>query len=104
LYLSGLAGSQHGKPATGLDEQVHQMAKNHVAVLDAAGLNLEDIVSGHVYLTDMQDYNPMNAIYRQYFSKGPGVRTCLMPRTGPGNGEVRVIASFVAVKTQPAKP
>src|SRR4029453_2808750 len=77
LYLSGLYGAQDGKLVAGLDQQVHQLAKNHVAVLDAAGLALEDIVSGHVYLADMQDYNGMNAIYRQYFSKGPGVRTTL---------------------------
>ena len=62
------------------------MARNHVAVLDAAGLALEDIVSGYVYLRDMKDYNDMNAIYRQYFSRGPGVRTCLMPNTGLDQG------------------
>ena len=27
----------------------------------------------------LTDYADMNAIYRQYFSRGPGVRTCLMP-------------------------
>ena len=105
LYLSGLAGFQdpNGRVAK-LDDQVHQMAKNHVAVLDAAGLALDDIVSGHVYLADMQDYNPMNAIYRQYFSKGPGVRTCLMPSAARADNDVRVIASFIAAKTQPVKP
>ncbi len=55
-------------------DQVHQMAKNHVAVLDEAGLKLEDIVAGFVYLSDMQDYQAMNAIYREYYSRGPGVR------------------------------
>ena len=88
----------------GIEKQFHEMAKSHVAVLDAAGLTLEDIVSGHVYLADMQDYNPMNAIYRQYFSKGPGVRTCLMPSAARADNDVRVIASFIAAKTQPAKP
>jgi enamine deaminase RidA (YjgF/YER057c/UK114 family) len=104
LYLSALAGMQGSKLATGLDEQVHQLGRNHTAVLTDAGLTLEDIVSGHVYLTDMQDYNAMNTIYRQYFSKGPGVRTTLMPSKASGNSEVRVIASFIAAKTQPAKP
>ena len=33
------------------------MARNHVAILDAAGLALDDIVSGHVYLRDMKDYD-----------------------------------------------
>src|SRR5262245_48938290 len=77
LYLSGLAGAADGTPAAGLEAQMHQLAKNHAAVLTAAGLTLEDIVSGHVYLADIEEYNGMNGIYRQYFSKGPGVRTTL---------------------------
>ena len=40
------------------------MARNHTAILDAAGLTLEDIVSGYVYLQDMKDYQDMNAIYQ----------------------------------------
>jgi enamine deaminase RidA (YjgF/YER057c/UK114 family) len=103
LYLSGLFGAQGATLAKGIDEQVHQLGKNHTAVLEAAGLTLEDIVSGHVYLADMNDYNGMNAIYRQYFSKGPGVRTTLMPSQGHENSETRVVASFIAAKTQPAK-
>jgi enamine deaminase RidA (YjgF/YER057c/UK114 family) len=101
LYLSGLTGTEGGKLVTGLEQQMHQMARNHVAVLDAAGLKLEDIVSGHVYLADIEEYNPMNAIYRQYFSKGPGVRTTLMPNNASKMSDARVIASFVAARTQP---
>src|SRR4029077_6645530 len=61
LYLSGVSGS---KPAgadakADLAAQVHQVAKSDVAILDAAGLKLEDIVSGHVYLRDMKDYADM---------------------------------------------
>jgi len=105
LYLSGLTGFQDANERViGVDKQVHVMAKNHVAVLDAAGLSLEDIVSGHVYLADIEDYNGMNAIYRQYFSKGPGVRTTLMPTNAIKMGDVRLTASFIAAKTQPAKP
>src|SRR5262249_28501629 len=85
LYIFGLSGLKPeggDASATGLDEEVHQMARNHVAVLDGAGLALDDIVSGFVYLRDMKDYQNMNEIYRQYFSRGPGVRTCLMPNSG----------------------
>src|SRR5262249_12773047 len=102
LYVSGLSGSKPGErvAAAGLGEQVHQMARNHVAVLDAAGLALEDIVSGCVYLRDMKDYPDMTAIYRQYFSRGPGVRTCLMPNSGSEKNDVRVRASFIAARTR----
>jgi 2-iminobutanoate/2-iminopropanoate deaminase len=104
LYLSGLAGFQDATTAVaGIEQQSHQMAKNQTAILDAAGLTLEDIVSGHVYLADIEDYNAMNGVYRQYFSKGPGVRTTLMPSNARKSNDVRVIASFIAAKTQPAK-
>jgi enamine deaminase RidA (YjgF/YER057c/UK114 family) len=99
LYLSGMYGMEGERLASGLEAQVHQLAKNHTAVLDAAGLTLEDIVSGHVYLADIEDYNGMNAIYRQYFSKGPGVRTTLMPGKAIKTGDGRLTASFIAART-----
>jgi 2-iminobutanoate/2-iminopropanoate deaminase len=102
LYMSSLPGlnlAEHAEPGN-LEKQVHQMARNHIAVLDAAGLKLDDIVSGHVYLQDMKDYQDMNGIYRQYFSKGPGVRTCLMPNARIQNQGVLVQASFIAARTQ----
>lgn len=98
LYLSGLGGVTPGDPAD-LDAQTHEVGRRQTAVLDAARLAPDSIVSGFVYLQDMEDYQPMNAIYREYFSRGPGVRTCLMPFGGPG-GDVRVFASFIAARTR----
>ncbi len=102
LYVSGLSGRKPGQTgATGeLDGQVHQMGANHTSVLEAAQLNLEDIVSGCVYLRKMTDYGDMNAIYHGYFSKGPGVRTCLMPNRSYEKNDVLVRASFIAARTQ----
>jgi 2-iminobutanoate/2-iminopropanoate deaminase len=102
LYLSALPGLKPtgGGLADGLGDQVHQMARSHEGVLKAAGLKLDDIVSGFVYLADMNDYQPMNAIYREYYSKGPGVRTCLMPSSRRGDAPMRVHASFIAARTR----
>jgi 2-iminobutanoate/2-iminopropanoate deaminase len=102
LYLSGLPGIRLPDRTipSNLGDQVHQMARNHVATLDAAGLALDDIVSGNVYLRDMKDYQEMNAIYRQYFSRGPGVRTCLMPNSGLEKTPSLLQASFIAAKTK----
>ncbi len=102
LYLSGLTGfnPKGGALAAGLGEQVHQTARNHTEILEAAGLKLDDIVSGCVYLRDMKDYQDMNAIYRQYYSRGPGVRTCLMPTSGGERKDVQVRSSFIAARTR----
>jgi 2-iminobutanoate/2-iminopropanoate deaminase len=102
LYISGLSGfgPAGGVAAGNLGEQVHQMARNHVAVLDAAGLRLEDIVSGCVYLRDMKDYAPMNTLYRPYFSRGRAVRTCLMPNSTSEKNDILVRASFIAARSR----
>ena len=93
------AASTVGAASAALGDQVHQMAKNHIEVLDAAGLKLEDIVGGFVYLSDMKDYDPMNDVYREYYSRGPGVRTCLMPGSGIDKSSVLVRGSFIAART-----
>lgn len=102
LYMSGLSGSKSTGEAVAsdLEEQVHGMARNHLAVLETAGLTPEDIVAGWVYLRDMQDYQGMNAIYRQYYSRGPGVRTCLMPNSAYEKNPIRVRGSFIAARTR----
>jgi reactive intermediate/imine deaminase len=102
LYLSGLPGFDpvDGSVAADLEKQVRRMAQNHIDILSAAGLGLEDIVSGHVYLRDINDYAPFNDIYKEYFSKGPGVRTCLMPNSGIEKNNIRVRASFIAARTR----
>lgn len=102
LYTSGLSGFKPtgGAVSANLEEQVDAMAKNHLAVLETAGLTLEDIVAGWVYLRDMQDYNGMNAVYRKYYSRGPGVRTCLMPNSAYEKNDIRVRGSFIAARTQ----
>lgn len=100
LYISALdgAGSRGGVTAGNLAEQVHQMARNHTAVLEAAGLSLEDIASGCVSLRDMKDYQPMNAVYRGYFSRGQAVRTCLMPNSSYEKNDILVRAAFIAAR------
>jgi 2-iminobutanoate/2-iminopropanoate deaminase len=97
LYLSGLTGLGASDTPGDLDAQTNQMAKNHAAALEAAGLSFDDIVSGCVYLRDMADYQPMNAIYRKFYSRGHGVRTCLMPAVAEAPGP-RVWASFIAAR------
>ena len=42
----------------------------------------------------------MNAVYRPYFSRGPAVRTCLMPNSGVEKNGIRVQASFIAARNR----
>jgi 2-iminobutanoate/2-iminopropanoate deaminase len=100
LYMSGLSGVDAGiEPAGDLEKQFRRMAQGQIEILEEAGLTLEEIVSGNVYLRDINDYKAFNELYAEYFSKGPGVRTCLMPNAGLEKNEVRMRVSFIAART-----
>jgi len=100
FYLSGLTGylPHEGIGTSDLEKQFRQMMQNHIDVLNAAGLGFKDIVSGNVYLRDINYYGPMNEVYSDYFEeKGPGVRTCFQPNDGWTKNDVQIKASFIMV-------
>jgi 2-iminobutanoate/2-iminopropanoate deaminase len=69
LFLAGQLGTvKDGKiiDATFTDE-VHAVMKNLQKVLNNAGLTFENVVKTTVYLTDVNDFDAMNAAYRTYF-------------------------------------
>ena len=72
LYCSGQIPIN---PATGniesadITEQTHRALNNVHAVLAAAGADMNDVVKTTVYLTDLNDFATVNAIYGEYFEK-----------------------------------
>lgn len=53
----------------GIVEQTHQTLKNLLAVVEAAGASVGNIVQVVIYLTDMEDFNKMNEVYGSYFGE-----------------------------------
>ncbi|MBT4484258.1 MAG: RidA family protein [Candidatus Latescibacteria bacterium] len=102
LYMSYQTGYVPGKGiiSTDLGNQFRQMARNHYDVLDEAGLKHSDIVWGHVFLRDVNDYGEMNKIYREYFTNPPGVRTCFQPNWGYEKNDILVRSLFIAARCQ----
>ena len=62
-------------PATGelvmdsIEEETHQVMKNIQAVLSEAGLTFEDILKCSVFVSDMNNYSRINAVYAEYFDE-----------------------------------
>ena len=54
--------------------QTERMLENIKAILGAAGTDLKNVVSTTVYLTDLQNFEGMNEVYRKYFPKEPPPR------------------------------
>lgn len=53
----------------GVAEQTEQVFKNLKTVLADAGLSMDDIVKCNVFLTTMDDFAEMNAVYGTHVSK-----------------------------------
>ena len=70
IFTSGALPLDPGSGALvagGIEEQTHQTLKNLLAVVEAAGASVGNIVQVVVYLTDMEDFNKMNEVYAAYF-------------------------------------
>ena len=62
----------------GIEAQTHQVMKNLIEVLNAAGSSLEKVIFARVYLVNFGDFERMNRIYASYFAKDKlPARTCI---------------------------
>ena len=79
LYTSGQLGliPATGELAQGVEAQAAQALDNLKAVLEAAGMGLEDVVKTTVFLADMNDFAAINAIYAKYFPGEAPARSCV---------------------------
>lgn len=53
----------------GIREETVQTLENIETVLKAAGGSLDDVVKTTVFLTDIDDFDDMNDVYREYFDE-----------------------------------
>jgi len=78
LFLSGQIGTKPGTREladTGITGQTRQTLDNIKAVLEYAGSSLERAVKCTVFLSNIADFQAMNAVYATYFPKDPPARS-----------------------------
>eukprot|EP00388_Colpodella_angusta_P014390 GDKJ01036011.1.p1 GENE.GDKJ01036011.1~~GDKJ01036011.1.p1 ORF type:complete len:146 (-),score=40.08 GDKJ01036011.1:55-492(-) len=73
-----------------VEDQAEQALRNLVAVLKGAGCTPEDVVKCTVFLTDMNDFAAINAIYAKVFTSNPPARSCVAVKTLPRNANFEV--------------
>ena len=62
----------------GIEAQTHQVMKNLIDVLNAAGSSLEKVIFARVYLVNFGDFDEMNRVYASYFGQDKlPARTCI---------------------------
>lgn len=90
IPLSPVTGEVVG---TTITEQAEQSCKNVGAILEANGLNYENVIKTTCFLADMADFAAFNEVYAKYFTGKPA-RSCVAVKELPKGVlcEVEVIA------------
>ena len=99
VYTSGQLGicPKSGELKEGVKEQTRQALENVKAILEEAGLGMNNIIKTLVFIQDMNDFAAVNEVYAEYIN-GPVLpaRSCVEVAKLPKGGLVEVEA--VAVK------
>ncbi len=80
VFVSGMASAdENGQliPDT-FENEAHRTYENVRRVLAAAGLDFSRVVQVRVYLSNKEDWDAHNRIYREYFSEPYPARTTLI--------------------------
>lgn len=99
LFISGQIPAD---PATGaiinssIEDETHQVMKNLGAILKEAGLGFENILKTSIFISNMDDFAKINAVYGTYFSGDfPARETVQVARLPKDvNVEISAIATF----------
>lgn len=81
--------------AGGIAEQTAQVLKNLSAVMEAAGVSLNNIVKTTVFLVDMDDFTAMNEVYARFFGENPPARATVQAARLPRDAKVEIEATAV---------
>jgi reactive intermediate/imine deaminase len=78
-----------------IDVQTRQSLENVKAILEEEGLTMQDVLKVTVFLDDIDDFEEMNAAYKEYFHDNPPARSAVEASNLPkGVGvEIEAIAS-----------
>lgn len=74
----------------GIKELTHQSLTNMKAILNEAGLGMENVVKTTVFLADMADFAEMNEVYAQFFEAPFPGRSAVAVKTLPKGARVEI--------------
>lgn len=95
VFCSGQLGLD---PATGtmveggVEAQADRAMRNLAAVLDAAGVSINDVVKTTIFLADIDDFAAVNAVYATFIPDPPPARSTFAVGALPKGGLIEIEA------------
>lgn len=78
--------------AGGVSEQTDRALRNLGAVLEAAGMDLGNVIKTTIFLVDMNDFAAVNAVYARYFERTKPARSTVAVAALPKGARVEIEA------------
>ncbi|PNI85142.1 RIDA isoform 3, partial [Pan troglodytes] len=98
IYISGQIGmdpSSGQLVSGGVAEEAKQALKNMGEILKAAGCDFTNVVKTTVLLADINDFNTVNEIYKQYFKSNFPARAAYQVAALPKGSRIEIEAVAV---------
>ena len=71
-----------GEIPEGIAAQTEQSCKNVAAIMEAAGVTMDNVVKTTCFLADIADFTAFNEVYAKYFTSKPA-RSCVAVKDLP---------------------
>lgn len=75
-----------------IQQQTKQSIENIKAILEEAGLNLNNVIKTTVFIKDMEDFSKINEVYGSYFNENKPARACIEVARIPKDAGVEIEA------------
>jgi len=79
--------------AGGIAAETRQVCENLKAILEAAGSSLANVVKVTIYMVDLAELMPMNAVFSEYFPVDPPARTTFQCVALVGGARIEIEAT-----------
>ena len=99
IFLSGTIGidpDSGNLVSGGVAVQARQALNNMQNILEENGASMNSVVKTTVFLTDIDDYTQVNAVYAEYFENEPPARSAVEVVALPGGAAVEIEAIALA--------
>ncbi len=80
IYVSGTLAIDAKGVTVGVGDvkaQTRHVLESISRVVEAAGGGIEDVVFNAIFIKNLDDYQEMNEVYREYFPADPPARYCI---------------------------
>ena len=93
LFISGQLpiNPEDGKMISGdIGEKTHQILQNAKEIAREAGAKLDNVVKTTIFLTDLSDFQAVNAAYGEHFQESPPARSTVQVAALPLGSDIEI--------------